>query len=983
MQFKFALTCFPQTLPFEHYSTKQGLPSQWITAIHQDSRGYLWIGSDEGVSVYDGVSFKNYSVTDGLPVSHVWSIIESRAEPGAMWIGTHTAGVVKFKEGDFTTTRFGVTPASNTVGTMLEDHEGVLWCGTNRGVYRIRDGRATFFPTGSDSGWVRFLIQTRDRKIWISLDQNIYRYDPQTGKTERLVLPGVEAPKNSIVEDEEGTLWLSTEKGEILQYRGDVLVASRTLPFGELRRLLRDYDGSLWAITPNGVINIPTRDFVGGTVAHFTDRNGLPQNDVISCLLDREYTLWLGTQNNGMAKLPYRNLLRFPLTGLRADVMNRAVVADARGRLFVVSESGLWEIWKKRDGSWHQHLHQPRHLPGPMWQLDLAADSTLWIAMRWGGLCGYQIKPDGENISLLVPKRILKPGRDLPAGFPLAFIVDRDNQLWCNLRYLGVVHVDLNTARKRKLYTVTDGLTGNTVRAIVRDRKDEIWFGDFWGGIAVFGLENGTLKLRRKITKAEGLPDNSIRIITESRSGEIWIGTRFGGAAIWRDGKVRTLTTREGLLSNAVWGFAENENGGMWIGTTVGLQYFSPDSSRLLTDERLSGDFAGSVGVAPGQLVWSLSNSSLLLYEMGRTSPPPVPPLVHIASLRINGAERDITPGMRLSYDQNLCIIKFGGISLKDEKALRFNYRLRGLDEAWQESTQERTVTFASLQPGAYTFEVHAINVEGEASVQPASLAFTIMPPFWHRWWFIVGSVMGVAGIFYGLHRLRLRRVLEIEKIRSRIALDLHDDIGAGLTHIGLLSEVALQKFRASRLAEGDGGRYVSDAGGPEEAHELGHTVARMGSIARELSSAMSDVVWSINPKHDSVEALHRRLRAFAAEICSAKNIQLKMDFSKQIAGLRLNPEVRRNLLLIAKEALHNMAKYSGSTTAQVAMQVSDQRLVLTVTDAGQGFEMDKARNGNGLTNMHARAERISGICEIISLPGQGTRVTATVPYKN
>ncbi len=979
-----ALLPFPaltQILPFEHYSTKEGLPSQWITAIYQDRRGYLWICSDEGLSMYDGVSFKNYGLADGLPVSHVWNVIESRTEPGTMWIGTHLEGVVKLAGGKFTAIQLGSTPPSNTVGTLFEDHEGVLWCGTNQGVCQVRDGHVTSFPTGNDTGWARFIVQTRDSTIWISLDQNVYCYFPKTGKLQPMVLPFADTPKRSMIEDADGTLWLATEKGEILQWRDHRVIATRPLPVAELHDLLLDYDGSLWASTIAGIMNIPTRDFPRGAIVHYSSANGLPKDDVLSCELDREHNLWFGTQGNGMAKLSVRNILRFPLPGLRSDVMNRAAVADARGRMFVVSEQGLWEIWRRSDGGWQQYLHQPQHRPSPMWQADFGPDSTLWIAMRSGGICGYRIKPEGEGPSRLVATRMLKPGRDLPAGFPLAFMVDRHNQLWCNVRYLGLVHFDLNTGRMRKLYTAADGMPTNTVRAILRDRNDQMWFGGFFGGIALFHLENHALKLLRTITTADGLPDNSIRMIMERRNGEVWIGTRFGGVGIWRDGKMHTLSTRDGLLSNAVWGFAEDEKGGMWIGTTVGMQYYLPDSSRLITDRKLTGELVGSVGVAPGGMVWGLSNHNLIVYEVDKAGPPPVPPLVYITGWRVNGVEREISPYAKLPHDQNLCIIKFGGISFKDEKSLRFKYRLQGLEESWQGPVQERTVTFASLRPGAYAFEVSAINVEGVTSTAPARLAFEILPPFWQRWWFIASSALALAGIFYGLHRLRLRRVLEIEKIRSRIALDLHDDIGAGLTHIGLLSEVALQKSGAalgsSVQRETNGSQVLSS----EAAGELATTVARVGVIARELSAAMSDVVWSINPRHDSVEALQRRLRAFAAETCDAKNIQLKMEFSKQIAGLKLNPEVRRNLLLIAKEALHNLAKYSASPTAQVALQVNGKNLMLTVADAGRGFEKDKAKTGNGLINMQARAEKINGMCEIVSAPGQGTRIIATVPY--
>ncbi len=153
-----------QILPFDHYSLKQSLPSTWITSIFQDARGYLWIGGDEGVSAYDGIRFKNYGVVDGLPVNHVWSIYESRISPGTMWIGPHAANLAKFAQGRFTTMQLE-SKVANTVTGLIEDHEGVLWCATGRGVYRVHGNSAAFFPTGNDSGWAPIITQTRDSLI--------------------------------------------------------------------------------------------------------------------------------------------------------------------------------------------------------------------------------------------------------------------------------------------------------------------------------------------------------------------------------------------------------------------------------------------------------------------------------------------------------------------------------------------------------------------------------------------------------------------------------------------------------------------------------------------------------------------------------------------------------------------------------------------------------------------------------------------------
>jgi signal transduction histidine kinase len=296
-------------------------------------------------------------------------------------------------------------------------------------------------------------------------------------------------------------------------------------------------------------------------------------------------------------------------------------------------------------------------------------------------------------------------------------------------------------------------------------------------------------------------------------------------------------------------------------------------------------------------------------------------------------------------------------------------------------------VTFASLQPGAYTFEVIAINADNVESAVPAAFTFIISPPFWQRWWFIAFCVLILGGILYAIHVVRLDRLLEIEKIRARIATDLHDDIGAGLTHIGLLSQVALHKKGMQQFYTTDKEKTPQMNGldlqtAAAAIHELGGSVERMGGVARELSAAMSDVVWSINPQHDSGEALQRRLSVFAHEICRAKNIALNFAVSDQMAGIKLHPELRRNLLLIAKEALHNAVKYSGSPNVSVNIDLNDKNIIVEIADCGKGFEISNSSTGNGLNNMRSRAEKLGGACEIVSAPGQGTRVAATVPYK-
>ena len=974
-----------QILPFEHYSIQDGLPSNWITTIFQDSRGYLWIGGDGGMSVYDGVSFTNYDTDDGLPVGHVWCIQESRKAPGTMLIGTHGGGLSKMRDGKITSLTLGSSPAANVIGKIMEDRAGVIWCGSVWGVYRVDGDSVSFFSTGKDTSWVPILRETRDGRILMSIGTGLYRYSPATKTTAR-VQPNI-APVllTCMVEDEDGTLWFGAENGAIYQVRDDRVVAARQTRFGEMHDALADGEGNLWFATGAGIIKISKSNFAEGEIAHYTTAHGLPDIDVNFCLRDRENNLWFTTRNRGLVKLSESRLFAFPMQNLQPDVLNRAAVADSTGHLFVVSGEGLWEIWEHHTAGWQKFLHRipaiyrqdPQgELSQRLVAVDIAPDGRLWLTVVSGGMFGYKLTSRANQSSLLTLVHTLQPDVDLPKGLPVGIMIDRNNQLWYDVWSGPLVQVNLDDLTQRTSYT----LIGNTTRAICHDPEGNLWVGTYNGGISVLARENGDYRLRRRLTTSDGLPSNQIRSLVQRRNGEIWIGTRFNGIAIYQDGKFQTLTTKDGLLNNAIWALAEDEDGRMWIGTSVGIQYTAPENSRrFLAQQKLFGKHFGAVGTIPhAKAIWGVSNEELTIFEYGRESAISPPPFIYITGLRVNGKERAVKNDAEFSYAENSWRIEFAGLSFKDEKALRYKYRLLGWDGRWQEATNERAVTFASLRSGAYTFEVSAITAEGIESAAPAALRFEILPPFWQRWWFIAFCAVILGSMVYAIHVARLDRLLAIEKIRGRIATDLHDDIGAGLTHIGLLSQVALQQTGAPQNGDGAFGAEKTPAHG----RELNHALERVGNIARELSAAMSDVVWSVNPQHDSMAALQRRLRTFAHEICEAKGIALHLEIAAPLAAMKLHPEIRRHLLLIAKEALHNAVKYSGSSSVSVKFTLDDKNILMDIVDAGQGFEIAPARNGNGLSNMRMRAEKLGGKFEIVSEIGKGTQIKVRAPIK-
>lgn len=297
------------------------------------------------------------------------------------------------------------------------------------------------------------------------------------------------------------------------------------------------------------------------------------------------------------------------------------------------------------------------------------------------------------------------------------------------------------------------------------------------------------------------------------------------------------------------------------------------------------------------------------------------------------------------------------GFSLGEE--LRYQYKLEGAREDWSAPTEGRTINFARLAPGAYRFLVRAINSDGAVSETPASFSFTIPPPVWQRLWFLALVTLAVALIAYTIYRIRVRRILEVANMRTRIATDLHDDIGANLTRIALLSEVAKQLGENGK-AEG--------------------SLSSIARISRESVASMSDIIWAISPDRDSLLDLTRKMRQHAEEIFTSRDIEL--DFIAPTAErLKLGASVRRDFLLIFKEAVNNAARHARCSRVRIVFRVEHSSLSLTVTDDGAGFDTSIESDGQGLTSMRRRAASLGGEIEIDSRAGQGTTVNLRVPF--
>jgi signal transduction histidine kinase len=302
---------------------------------------------------------------------------------------------------------------------------------------------------------------------------------------------------------------------------------------------------------------------------------------------------------------------------------------------------------------------------------------------------------------------------------------------------------------------------------------------------------------------------------------------------------------------------------------------------------------------------------------------------------------------------------KYAGLSFTNEASVRYKYMLEGFDRDWSPPVQMREVRYTHLPSGTYTFRVIARSADGVWSREAATISFQILPPLWARWWFILLCVLLVGGSIYGFYAYRLNKLLELERTRSRIAMDLHDDIGSSLTRISVLSELAQHQERSN----------------PEATLT---TLSKIGTTARELIDSLGDIVWSVDPKHDDLQNVIRRIVQFGQETCEGRGIEFETEIAGDFSTARLSLERRRDVFLIFKEAINNAVRHSQARRVRFCIIPDRAAAVLEFIDDGIGFDENTDKSGNGLRSMRERGARVGG-CTIASRPGQGTTVSVRV----
>lgn len=964
-------------------------PHRSVFALLEDSDGFLWIGTQDGLARFDGYEMLTHRHDPDDPTtlsnSSIRMLLEDRR--GRIWVGTEN-GLNTVDRRSRTITRMPTPNHPEGHGAWFncsfEDRDGVLWFGTDDGLLRLDPADGTYRLLQHESGGspglaspaVVAIRQDPDGAIWVGTNgpevHTLHRLSPDGLVEATYALDGVGTRVFSLLIDSGGRLW--SHPGAPLDLeaaaRGEFEPPATDVCF-EVRASLEDKNGALWFACDDGLHRI---DPTSGVSEHWpvvaTGGTWL-ENFGRSLLEDRAGTLWVGTEG-GLYRLDphtkrFDHIGRNPMNpqSLSADAVS-AIAEAPGGELWVATYGGGLNRVDPKTGTTHRFCTDPkdprRCTSDVVWHLHTSPDGTLWVA----GDELWSLDPTTERLTLHSTPGVIDEG-----VFYLA--EDDSGSLWIGgvrgrlYRYasatgsLEVVGLELGPSNPENQ---------NRLDSLLIE-GDTLWIG-FGENLGVFDTATGRLEtIPLRSPTGERLGSLGTWAIHRGRDGRLWLGTAAGLLRHRTDDRFDLFTTRDGLPGSAVYSILEEVDGTMWLGTNQGLTRFRPDSP---SDTRFrvfnAADGIGNTEFnrhaalhgSDGLMVFG-GMEGLTLFRADEVEDNPFVPPVRITQIEVGGRTgvRPVSVAacdrLTLSPDDTTVSFEFSALSFTAPRLNRYAYRLDGFDASWVDAGTRRTTQYTNLPPGRYRFRVKGSNNDGVWNDIGTSLEVAVLPTLWETWWFRPILCLGIAGAGWALFRYRELKKREVERLRMRIAGDLHDDLSSDLSGIAVVADMVRQ----------------TDGVGAEEREDLGN----IRDTSLRMADGLRDIVWYIDPDHDSLTATLRRMRQVASTLLRGIEHVFHADVPDRDRPLPVN--VRRNVFLIFKEAVHNVVRHAGASTVGIGISLSGDKLQLEIVDDGCGFDLAAGGDGHGLRSMRRRAEEIGGRLEIDSSPGCGTTLRLVV----
>jgi len=814
-------------IAFNHLTIKNGLSDGRVDCILQDSYGFLWFGTQDGLNRYDGYNFTvfDHDVFDSTSISSNWIRCIFEDKNRNLWIGTEGGGLNQFDYENEQFIRWTNQPDNpqslddNFVRAIYEDSFGILWIGTRTGLSQFNRKKNIFAPFHHEpfnltsltfDENVTSIFEDREHNIWIGTQDWIYRYDRQNQKVEHLNFNNQAERITAVFEDSYGDIWIGS------RYNGLMLFDRKTnslrqfqkeaddpfsLGSNEIKNIFEDRDRNLWIATFQGGINLYDRRT--GHFRHYqndpNDPSSLSSNSVRIIYQDRTGVIWIGMDGSGIDSF-VKNRQKFQCYGNRVDDPYNlspntilAIYEDREGMLWLGTEGGgLNKFDRKRVRCIHYQFRQGQPYSLSSNQVTcIFKDSVgiLWIGTKEGlNRCDRQ----GRSFQRYYNRNTPITGNN----FINVISEDKSGNLLLGTNN-GIVLFNKATGEFSSFDYDNSGLLNNeVVLSIIIDKSGKFWIGYLRSGLVVYDpAAEKFIHYHSDAGKTNSLSNNFVQSVYQDRNGYIWVATRNGLNRLDpATGVFRQYTKTEGLPSNVIVGILEDRDGNLWLSTTNGLSRFNP-AKEVFTNYDISEGLQGNqfwinscFKSRSGELFFGGNNgfNSFFPERLEELSNPHVPPIV---ITNVSVFDRPVLKGvvafslgqatLRLSYRENRISFEFAALDFTFPEKNQYAYWLRGFDKDWIHAGTRRYANYTNLDPGFYTFIVKGSNNDGVWNESGTAISFLIGTPFWRTWWaFILYGVLAV-GLVYGINvyfigLVRARHDLKLERLEKEKAEEVN-----------------------------------------------------------------------------------------------------------------------------------------------------------------------------------------------------------------
>jgi signal transduction histidine kinase/ligand-binding sensor domain-containing protein len=1008
-----AIATGQSNLRFKRLTTEEGEDISGVQKFFKDSHGYIWMGSSAfDLLRFDGRNFRRYSYpqleTDYFKSTRAWLIFEDLKKN--LWIGTDVGALMRYDEklDRFLIVNDSATSIKSLLFCQVEDKDGNFWIGSlGGGLIRYHPETKAFThfkaeannPEALPDNFITGLVFDSSGLLWIGTTGGLCSYDTQTNKFERHLLTNSNPSDTyryrvirSMTLTSQNKLYLSTYGGlqifDLATRTSNHLIHNdadaNSLGYNSLFQAIENPDSTFWIASYGGGLihyDPSTHKFVS-TLKDESNEESISNNNIFAIYLDSEGLLWVGPDDNTIC------------------------VSNTRAKKFhtVTSKSN------KPDGissGWVQSLYQEN-------------DSIMWLGLNGNGLNRFNLNTGTAQ------KFSNNPKDERSLGHNSVIAIDQDNQkrIWVGLAGGGLNRLDPTTNKFTRFESGNENsISNNAVSAMLVDKDNLIWITTFRSGLSIYNINqnkfinlkddslqensgisftnidnifelNGniwfkgieqlvvfdkTYKQFVKIAYTEGavtptttssffemqpysstemllftndeiktirylnpdsvvqrsvqkriMGDELFRSFVIDRQNQVWYNTT-DRLVKWdfKSGDKRVYSKSDGIIPSSLNSIFFDKQGRIFLSTLNGFNWFFPEE---IIDDTVSRKIVFTDFKIYNRSIPIQKSDSLTAYALP----------AHISQVK----------SIDLDYHHTFFSIEFTAMEFMAQDKIQYAYKLEGFDQDWIRVGNRNFASYTNLDPGQYTFRVKATNPDGYWGNQIKTLRITINPPFWQTSWFIGLSILLLASIAYAGHLYRLEQSLKVERLRNKIASDLHDEIGSSLTRISLYSD----------LLQTD----------PDQKERRNYLLT-IRDLSREIVSTMSDIVWSIDNKNDSMGALIIRIRDSATELLYPKNIALDFSVTNVNESRLLDPILKQNIYLICKEALNNVVKHAEASRVKVSLMGTSDSFTLCIEDNGLGYK-EEAHAGNGIRNMKRRAQAIEGEFSIEHY--KGTKIT-------